>query len=105
VSQTVTQQNLHIANLTELVEMVDAEGRRKQLILTCGGPRVSNELAKELGFDAGFSKGTYPHHVASFIVRELAARIDADAPTPTANAGLAPSAPGSNGASASGVDG
>jgi beta-lysine 5,6-aminomutase beta subunit len=74
VSQTVTQQNLHIANLTELVEMVEAEGRRKQLILTCGGPRLSNELAKELGYDAGFSKGTYPHHVASFIVRELAAR-------------------------------
>jgi beta-lysine 5,6-aminomutase beta subunit len=75
VSQTVTQQNLHVANLTELVEIVEAEGRRKQLILTCGGPRVSNELAKELGFDAGFSKGTYPHHVASFIVRELAARM------------------------------
>jgi beta-lysine 5,6-aminomutase beta subunit len=74
VSQTVTQQNLHIANLTELVEMVEAEGRRKQIILTCGGPRVSNELAKELGYDAGFSKGTYPYHVASFIVRELAAR-------------------------------
>jgi len=77
VSQTVTQQNLHIANLTELVEIVEAEGRRKQLILTCGGPRVSNELAKELGYDAGFSKGTYPNHVASFIVRELAARLDA----------------------------
>ncbi|HTB71319.1 MAG TPA: OAM dimerization domain-containing protein [Solirubrobacteraceae bacterium] len=78
VSQTVTQQNLHIANLTELVELVEAEGRRKQLILTCGGPRVSNELAKELGFDAGFSKGTYPNHVASFIVRELAARIESE---------------------------
>jgi beta-lysine 5,6-aminomutase beta subunit len=75
VSQTVTQQNLHIANLTELVEIVEAEGRRKQLILTCGGPRVSNELAKELGYDAGFSKGTYPNHVASFLVRELAARL------------------------------
>jgi beta-lysine 5,6-aminomutase beta subunit len=80
VSQTVTQQNLHIANLTELVEIVEAEGRRKQMILTCGGPRVSNELAKELGFDAGFSKGTYPHHVASFIVRELAARGHEDDP-------------------------
>jgi beta-lysine 5,6-aminomutase beta subunit len=80
VSQTVTQQDLHVANLTELVEIVEAEGRRKQMILTCGGPRVSNELAKELGYDAGFSKGTYPHHVASFIVRELAARLtDADA--------------------------
>src|SRR5437660_8328662 len=79
VSQTVTQQNLHVQNLTELVEMVEAEGRRKQLILTCGGPRVSNELAKELGYDAGFSKGTYPNHLASFIVRELAARLGADA--------------------------
>ncbi len=47
------------------------------MILTCGGPRVSNELAKELGYDAGFSKGTYPYHVASFIVRELAARVAA----------------------------
>ena len=94
VSQTVTQQNLHVQNLTELVEIVEAEGRRKQMILTCGGPRVSNELAKELGYDAGFSKGTYPHHVASFIVRELAARI------------AAPAAPSQNGAAgASGADG
>ncbi|HXP28147.1 MAG TPA: OAM dimerization domain-containing protein, partial [Solirubrobacteraceae bacterium] len=37
VSQTVTQQNLHVQNLTELVEMVEAEGRRSQLILACGG--------------------------------------------------------------------
>jgi beta-lysine 5,6-aminomutase beta subunit len=99
VSQTVTQQNLHIANLTELVEIVEAEGRRKQLILTCGGPRVSNELAKELGFDAGFSKGTYPHHVASFIVRELAARIGGDGAA-AAGAGLVPAA---NGARATGT--
>ncbi|HXA53509.1 MAG TPA: OAM dimerization domain-containing protein [Solirubrobacteraceae bacterium] len=75
VSQTVTQQNLHIHNLTELVEIVEAEGRRRELILACGGPRVSNELAKELGYDAGFSKGTYPHHLATFLVRELAARL------------------------------
>jgi beta-lysine 5,6-aminomutase beta subunit len=74
VSQTVTQQNLHVHNLTELVEMVEAEGRRQNIILACGGPRVTNELAKELGYDAGFSKGTEPHHLATFIVRELAAR-------------------------------
>jgi beta-lysine 5,6-aminomutase beta subunit len=107
VSQTVTQQNLHIANLTELVEIVEAEGRRKQLILTCGGPRVSNELAKELGYDAGFSKGTYPHHVASFIVRELAARIagrdgagptGADPGTGTSRASAAANGAGADGA-------
>jgi beta-lysine 5,6-aminomutase beta subunit len=75
VSQTVTQQNLHVHNLTELVEMVEAEGARREMILACGGPRVTNELAKELGYDAGFSKGTPPHHLATFIVRELAARV------------------------------
>jgi beta-lysine 5,6-aminomutase beta subunit len=76
VSQTVTQQDLHIHNLTELVEMVEAEGRRERTILACGGSRVTNELAKELGFDAGFSRGTYPVHLASFLVREVAARIE-----------------------------
>jgi beta-lysine 5,6-aminomutase beta subunit len=79
VSQTVTQQNLHIKNLTELVDMLEAEGRRARTILACGGSRVSNELAKELGFDAGFSRGTYPHHLASFLVREVAARMQAAA--------------------------
>jgi len=74
VSQTVTQQNLHVHNLTELVEMVEAEGMRSRMILACGGPRVTGELAKELGYDAGFSKGTEPQHLATFIVRELAAR-------------------------------
>jgi beta-lysine 5,6-aminomutase beta subunit len=105
VSQTVTQQNLHIANLTELVEIVEAEGKRKQLILTCGGPRVSNELAKELGYDAGFSKGTYPHHVASFIVRELAARIEGDAAAQTAAVTATANGSGTNGASASATNG
>ncbi len=79
VSQTVTQQNLHVQNLTELVEMVEAEGRRAQIILACGGPRVTNELAKELGYDAGFSKGTEPQHLATFLARELAARAPARA--------------------------
>jgi beta-lysine 5,6-aminomutase beta subunit len=84
VSQTVTQQNLHVHNLTELVEIVEAEGMRGQMILACGGPRVSNELAKELGYDAGFSKGTEPQHLATFIVRELAARDASGADAPSA---------------------
>ncbi len=84
VSQTVTQQNLHVHNLTELVEMVEAEGKRGQMILACGGPRVSNELAKELGYDAGFSKGTEPHHLATFVVRELAARQKSGGRVPAA---------------------
>lgn len=74
VSQTVTQQDLHVHNLTELVEMVEAEGVRDRVVLVCGGPRISPELAKELGFDAGFSKGTLPSHLATFLAHAVVTR-------------------------------
>lgn len=74
VSQVVTQKNVHIPNLTELVEIVEAEGLRDKVIICAGGPRVSHELAKELGYDAGFGSGTYADDVASFIVEEMAKR-------------------------------
>ena len=74
VSQTVTQKDVHIANLTELVEMLEAEGLRHKVILICGGPRISNELAKELGYDAGFGQGSYAEDVASFAVQEMVRR-------------------------------
>lgn len=76
VSQTVTQKDIHIKNLTELVEMLEAEGIRDKVILICGGPRISHELAKELGYDAGFSMNSYANHVASYIVQEFDRRIN-----------------------------
>ena len=77
VSQTVTQQELHVSNLTRLVDLLEAEAIRDSLLLVCGGPRISSELAKELGFDAGFSKGTYPFHLASYLAKEVVARAQA----------------------------
>ncbi|SHJ57854.1 lysine 5,6-aminomutase subunit beta [Paramaledivibacter caminithermalis] len=74
VSQIVTQKDVHIPNLTELVELLEAEGIRDKVVLVCGGPRISHELAKELGYDAGFTRGSYAEHVASFIVNEMVAR-------------------------------
>jgi beta-lysine 5,6-aminomutase beta subunit len=74
VSQTVTQKDVHIQNMTELVEMLEAEGLRDKVILCCGGPRVTHELAKELGYDAGFGMGTYADDVASFVAQELVRR-------------------------------
>jgi beta-lysine 5,6-aminomutase beta subunit len=71
VSQVVTQKGVHITNLTRLVELVEAEGLRDRLILICGGPRISHELALELGFDAGFGPGTLAPHVASYFVQEI----------------------------------
>ena len=75
VSQTVTQKDVHIQNLTELVEMMEAEGVRSKMILACGGPRISHELAKELGYDAGFGINTYADDVGAFVAQELGKRI------------------------------
>lgn len=74
VSQTVTQKDVHIKNMTELVEMLEAEGLRDKVILVCGGPRISHELAKELGYDAGFGMNTYADDVASFVAEEFVKR-------------------------------
>jgi beta-lysine 5,6-aminomutase beta subunit len=72
VSQVVTQRNIHIDNLTHLAELVEAEGIRDKVLLIMGGPRISHELAVELGYDAGFGPGTLPSHVGSFIAQALA---------------------------------
>lgn len=74
ISQIVTQKDVHIPNMTELIELLESEGIRDRLVVCAGGPRISYELAKELGYDAGFGTGTYAEHVASFIVQELKAR-------------------------------
>ncbi|SDY70116.1 beta-lysine 5,6-aminomutase beta subunit [Proteiniborus ethanoligenes] len=74
VSQVVTQKNVHIPNLTQLVELLEAEGIRDKIVLCCGGPRINHELAKELGYDAGFGTGSYANDVASFIVTEIVKR-------------------------------
>ena len=74
VSQTVTQKNIHVRNLTNLVDLLEAEEIRDKIVLICGGPRISNELAKELGYDAGFGPGIYAEIVASFFIREVVNR-------------------------------
>ncbi|HWI60870.1 MAG TPA: OAM dimerization domain-containing protein [Symbiobacteriaceae bacterium] len=71
VSQVVTQKNIHLHNLTQLVDLLEAEGVRDQILLIAGGPRITHELAVELGYDAGFGPGTVPSEVASYILKEL----------------------------------
>lgn len=74
VSQVVTQKDVHIPNLTELVDMLEAEGLRQRMVVICGGPRLNHELALELGYDAGFGAGTLAPEVASFVVHEIVKR-------------------------------
>ena len=46
------------------------------MLVICGGARITHELAKELGYDAGFGTGTYADDVASYAVQELAKRLN-----------------------------
>ncbi|NLN83151.1 MAG: hypothetical protein GX138_02170 [Firmicutes bacterium] len=78
VSQTVTQKDIHIHNLTELIEMAEAEGLRDKMVFICGGARITHELAKELGYDAGFGSGKYADDVATFMVKELIRRKESN---------------------------
>ena len=73
VSQIVTQKDVHIRNLTELIELLEARGLRERFVVCAGGSRISNKLAVELGYDAGFGQGTYAEHVATFLIEKLGA--------------------------------
>jgi beta-lysine 5,6-aminomutase beta subunit len=72
VSQVVTQKGSDAANFTALVELLEAENLRERVLLLAGGPRMTNLLARELGYDAGFGRGTLPSQVATFIARRYA---------------------------------
>ncbi len=78
VSQVVTQKNVHIHNLTKLIELAEAEGVRERYLFIVGGPRISHAFAKELGYDAGFGPGATATMVASYVAQELVARSEQD---------------------------
>ena len=77
VSTVVTQKDIHIHHLTKLIDLLEAEKLRDRFLLIVGGPRISHGLAKELGYDAGFSRGTIPSHVASYLAVEMKRRLAA----------------------------
>lgn len=71
ISQVVTQKDIHVQNMTKFIEMMEAEGLKDKIITVAGGPRISNKLAVELGFNAGFGRGTYPENVATFVAEKV----------------------------------
>ncbi|MGP6158394.1 MAG: OAM dimerization domain-containing protein [Vulcanimicrobiaceae bacterium] len=73
-SRVVTQKGSDLESFTALVELLEAEGLRERIVLVAGGPRVTNLLAAELGFDAGFGRGTLPSAVAAFIAQRMIER-------------------------------
>ena len=71
ISQTVTQKDVHIENLTGFIELLEAENLRDKFIVIIGGARINHGLAKELGYDAGFGSKKYAYDVASFAALAL----------------------------------
>lgn len=74
VSKVVTQHNIHIRDLKDLMNRAAKAGLTEKLIFIAGGPRVTHPLALECGFDAGFGVGTKPSDVASYVVEEFLRR-------------------------------
>ena len=74
VSATVTQNDIHVRHMSDLVDMLEAERLRDDVVLIAGGARVDHALAKELGYDAGFGPGTTASRVAAFLLEEVSRR-------------------------------
>ena len=74
VSQTVTQKDMHLSNFSDFTELLKRKNLRNRFLLLAGGPRMTNDVAVKLGYDAGFGPGTLPSHVASFIVVKMLER-------------------------------
>ncbi len=74
VSKVVTQHNIHLRDMKDLMARAEKMGLREKLIFVAGGPRVTHPMALETGFDAGFGVGTKPSDVASYIVEEYLRR-------------------------------
>ena len=76
VSQTVTQKEIHLRNFSEFIELLKGRDLRSRPLLLAGGPRMTNDIAVQLGYDAGFGPGTLPSQVASFIVTKILERAE-----------------------------
>ena len=78
ISQIVTQKGIHIKNLKSFIELAQAQEIRDRVLLIVGGPRITNQMVVELGFDIGFSKGSLPNQVATYIAKSMAKKFGVD---------------------------
>jgi beta-lysine 5,6-aminomutase beta subunit len=74
VSKIVSQHNIHIKDMKDLMQRAEKMGLRKKIIFIGGGPRVTHPMALECGMDAGFGTTTKPSDVASYIAEEYIRR-------------------------------
>jgi beta-lysine 5,6-aminomutase beta subunit len=78
VSQVVTQADAHVRHLRTFAQEVERRGLRGRLLMIAGGPRLTPDMAADLGYDRVFGKGTTPSEVASYLAWALGSRGAAD---------------------------
>ncbi len=78
ISQIVTQKGIHIKNLKDFIELAEAQDIRDKVLLIVGGPRITNQMVMELGYDIGFSRGSLPNQVATYIAKTIAKKLGVD---------------------------
>lgn len=76
LSKVVSQKDIHIHDMRDLIQKLKKRGMEDRFILVAGGPRVTHQIAVELGFDAGFTIGTRPSDVANYVYEKLLERLD-----------------------------
>ena len=76
LSKIVTQKDIHISDMRELMLKLKKRGLEGKFILVAGGPRVTHKLAIELGYDAGFTIGARPSDVANFLLEKMIEKLD-----------------------------
>jgi len=74
LSKIVSQKDIHATDMSELIAKLKKRGLQDRFILVVGGPRVTHQLATELGFEAGFTLGTRPSDVANFLLEKMLER-------------------------------
>ncbi|MGD9760923.1 MAG: D-ornithine 4,5-aminomutase subunit OraE [Candidatus Izemoplasmatales bacterium] len=70
MSTIISHDDVHYKNMKKTHEYAIEKGVRNKLIIVAGGTQVTPEIAEKNGADAGFSRGTKGHHVASFLVKK-----------------------------------
>ncbi len=70
ISTIISHDDVHYKNMKKTHEYAVEKGVRDKIIIIAGGTQVTPELAVKNGMDAGFSRGTKGHHVASFLVKK-----------------------------------
>ncbi|OWZ83137.1 D-ornithine 4,5-aminomutase subunit OraE [Natranaerobius trueperi] len=71
ISTIITHGDVHRQNMKKLHQLCVEKGIRDKVILVGGGTQVTDDLAKEVGMDAGFGRGTKGIHVASFLAKKM----------------------------------